>query len=164
MLRRNVRPVKVWEADEDDPTKIAALQVKLDSAHVNVENIIVPKGTLTPPVLSGTPGNAIMNPLPWINQLTQNFYQEVGVPQIVVGGAQEITEASAKIAYLAWEQTVEEYQLYVEEQVLAQLNLEINLSFPASLQNELLSDGRKDVESGATSPEDTTVTNTGLQQ
>ena len=39
-----------------------------------------------------------------------------------------------------------------------QLNLDINLEFPASLQNELLSDNRKDKETGATSPEDTTAT------
>jgi hypothetical protein len=61
-----------------------------------------------------------------------------------VGGSQEMTEASAKIAYLAFEQTIEEEQLYIEEQILSQLNLEIELSFPATLQNELLSDNAKD--------------------
>jgi hypothetical protein len=54
----------------------------------------------------------------------------IGVPQIIVGGSQEMTEASAKIAF--------------EEAVLAQLNLEIELESPASLENELLSDKRKD--------------------
>jgi len=163
LLHRNVYPVRVWEIDTDDPVKVAAFQVKADKASTQGENIIIPKGAVSPPLVSGVAPNATLNPLPWINQLTQNFYQEVGVPQIIVGGAQEITEASAKIAYLAWEQTVEVMQLYIEEQVLSQLNLEINLEFPASLQNELLSDGRKDVENGVTSPEDTAVTNTGVQ-
>ncbi|KKL94227.1 hypothetical protein LCGC14_1866750, partial [marine sediment metagenome] len=75
---------------------------------------------------------------------TQNFYQEVGVPQIIVGGAQEITESAGKIAYLAWEQTVEDKQLYLEEQVLAQLNLVIELEVNASLSNDMLSDEAKD--------------------
>ena len=162
LLRRNVNPVKLWEIDTDNPAKVATFQAKVDKAFLNSENLVVPQGSVLPPNIISVAPNATLNPLPWINTLTQNFYQEVGVPQIIVGGAQEITEASAKIAYLAWEQTVEEYQLYVEEQVLSQLNLEINLEFPASLQNELLSDGRKDVESGATSPEDTSVKGVGV--
>ena len=162
LLRRNVNPVKLWEIDTDNPAKVATFQAKVDKAFLNSENLVVPQGSVLPPNIISVAPNATLNPLPWINTLTQNFYQEVGVPQIIAGGAQEITEASAKIAYLAWEQTVEEYQLYVEEQVLSQLNLEINLEFPASLQNELLSDGRKDVESGATSPEDTSVQGVGL--
>ena len=161
-MRRNVFPVRVYHLDTDVPSEIAAFKLKADKAQYQGENIYLPKGAVETEI-SAVASNATLNPLPWINTLTQNFYQEVGVPQIIVGGAQEITEANGKIAYLAWEQTIEEAQLYIEEQVLLQLNLEINLEFPASLQNELLSDNRKDVESGATSPEDTSVTNTGLQ-
>jgi hypothetical protein len=67
-----------------------------------------------------------------------------GVPKIIVGGSGEITEASAKISYLAFQQGVEEEQLFLEEQILSQLNLVIDLEFPASLENELLSDNKKD--------------------
>ncbi|GAJ20677.1 unnamed protein product, partial [marine sediment metagenome] len=45
---------------------------------------------------------------------------------------------------LAYQQGVEEEQLFIEEQVLSQLNLVIELEFPASLENELLSDNKKD--------------------
>ena len=158
LLHRNVYPVKWIEIDTDDETEIAAFKAKADKAFSQGENLVVPKGTTMPPQIIGTPPNATLNPLPWINALTQKFYQETGVPQIIVGGAQEITEASAKIAYLAWEQTVEEEQLYIEEQVLAQLNLEIDLEFPASLQNELLSDNRKAETMQASTPEDTALT------
>jgi len=72
------------------------------------------------------------------------LFQAVGVPQIIIGGSQELTQTAAQIAYLAFEQTIEEEQLFLEEQILAQLNLEIQLTFPASLQNNLLSDDRKD--------------------
>jgi len=34
--------------------------------------------------------------------------------------------------------------LFIEEQVLSQLNLVIELEFPASLENEMLSDKAKD--------------------
>ena len=162
LLRRNVFPVRVYQLDTDIKSEIAAFKVKADKAQYQGENIYLPKGVVEMEI-SAVPANATLNPLAWINQLTQNFYQEVGTPQIIVGGAVEITEASAKIVYLAWEQTVEDEQLYVEEQVLDQLNLEIDLTFPASLQNELLSDNRKDVENGAVSTEDTSVQGVGLE-
>lgn len=161
LLRRNVFPVRIFHLDTDDSSEIAAFKLKQDKAQYQGENIYIPKGAVETEI-SAVPTNATLNPLAWINQLNQNFYQEVGIPQIINGGSQEITEANGKIAYLAWEQTIEDDQLYLEEQVLAQLGFEINLEFPASLQNELLSDNRKDVESGATSPEDTSVTGVGL--
>jgi len=162
LLHRNVFPIIKWELDTDDPTKIAEFKVKADKAHSQGENIFIPKGAVTAEVVA-VAGNATLNPLPWISKLTNDFYQDIGVPQIINGGSIEITEASAKIAYLAFEQTIEEEQLYIEEQVLAQLNLEIQLEFPATLQNEMLSDSSKSETMQASTPEDTSVTNTGVK-
>ncbi|MAF42692.1 MAG: hypothetical protein CMI54_00795 [Parcubacteria group bacterium] len=161
VMHRNVQPVRIWKLDTDDATEISAFKTKVDAATKNQENILIPKGTVELDQASVAP-NSTLNPLPWIQQLNQYFFQATGVPQIIVGGAQEITEASAKIAYLAFEQTIEEEQLYIEEQVLAQLNLEINLEFPASLENELLSDKAKSETMQASTPEDTSVTSAGL--
>jgi hypothetical protein len=72
------------------------------------------------------------------------FYEVAQVPKIILGGSGEFTEASAKIAYLAFQQTIEEEQLFIEEQIFNQLGLTIDLEFPASLENELLSDNKKD--------------------
>lgn len=157
LLRRNVKPIKIWEVDTDDTTEIATFKAKVDEAGSDAENLIIPKGSVLPPTISAVPSNSTLNPLPWIQQLNQYFFQAVGVPQIIVGGAQEITEASAKIAYLAFEQVIEEEQLFIEEQILAQLNLEIELEFPASLKNEMLSDMSKSESMQASTPEDTMV-------
>jgi hypothetical protein len=154
LLHRNVYPVHLYHLDTDNPTKIAAFKAKADLAHTQGENIFVPKGAVEHELMA-VPGNATLNPLPWIQQLNQYFFQATGVPQIIVGGSQEMTEASAKISYLAFEQTIEEEQLYLEEQILAQLNLEIELEFPASLQNELLSDTGKEEKMQAATNEDT---------
>ena len=62
------------------------------------------------------------------------------MPQIIVGNAKSFTDASGKIVYLAYEQSVKADQLDTEEQVLAQLNIEIKLTFPASLQTDAISD------------------------
>jgi len=87
-----------------------------------------------------TAQNQSLNPLTWINQLNDYFFQAVNVPQIIIGNAKEFTDASGKIVYLSYEQSVKAEQLYIEEQVLAQLNIEIKLTFPASLQQEAVSD------------------------
>jgi len=162
LLHRNVFPILVHELDTDDPSEIAAYKVKADRASTQGENLYIPKGVVTTNVLAVAP-NATLNPLPWIAQLNNYFFQAAGVPQIIVGGSEEITEASAKISYLAFEQTIEEEQLYLEEQVLAQLNLEIELEFPATLQNEMLSDSSKSETMQASTPEDTSVQNVGVQ-
>jgi len=158
LMHRHVKPIFIHHLDTDNAAEIAIYKAKADRAHAEGENIYVPKGSVEIE-LSAVPANATLNPLPWIDRLNSYFYQITGVPQIIVGGSQEMTEATAKIVYLAWEQTVEEEQLYLEEQVLAQLNLEIELEFPASLKNEILASQEKSETMQASTPEDTSVTN-----
>jgi len=143
LMHRHVKPVTIYHLDTDDTTAIADFKSKADSANANGENIYVPKGAVEIDTQAVAP-NATLNPLPWIEQLNNYFFQATGVPDIIVGGSKALTEASSKIAYLAFQQTIEEEQLYIEEQVLSQLNLLITLEFPASLENELLSDKVKD--------------------
>lgn len=143
LLHRNIYPMRIWHLDTDVPSKINEFKAKVAASKGEGEDIFIPKGAVETE-LATVPANSSLNPMPWIQELNQYFYQSVGVPQIIIGGSQELTQTAAQIAYLAFEQCIEEEQLYIEEQVLSQLNLEINLEFPASLQNNLLSDDRKD--------------------
>ncbi len=156
VLHRNIDHLWVFHMDTDDPAKIAAFKAKMDTARGKGESLYVPKGVIVPEIITTAP-NASLNPLPWIESLNNYFYEAVQVPQIILGGAGGFTEAAVKIAYLAFQQTIEEEQLFIEEQVLAQLNLVIELEFPASLENELLSDKAKDATSGASQPNETTA-------
>jgi len=160
VLHRNVDPLWIFHLDTDDTAEIAAFKAKNDSARANGENMYVPKGAVVPELVA-TATNASLNPLAWINQLNDYFFQTVNVPQIIVGNAKEFTDASGKIVYLSYEQSVKGEQLYIEEQVLGQLNLEIELTFPASLQNEALSDQptmelEEEGQEPAAQPNDTT--------
>ena len=161
VIKRYGKPIIVYKLDTDIDAEIDAFKVKADNASDKGENIFIPQGAVEFEVLS-VANNATLSALPWIQFLNNSFFQACGVPQIIVGGSQEFTEATAKIAYLAFEQTIEEEQLYIEEQVLAQLNLEIELDFPASLENELLSDKAKSETTQASTPEDTNVQGVGL--
>ena len=161
VLHRNVDPLWVIHADTDNATKIAKIKADWEEIKKQGETWVVPKGVVVPELIAVAP-NATMNPLPWIEVLNNYFFQAVGVPQIIVGGTGAITEAAVKIAYLAFQQTIEEEQLFIEEQVLAQLNLVIELEFPVSLENEALSDKPKVEErpietEQAAEPNDTTA-------
>jgi len=156
VLHRNIRPMVIWKLDTDDNTEIAAFKAKIDAAIEDQENMYIPKGTVEPEIVS-TAQNATLNPLAWINQLNDYFFQAVNVPQIIIGNAKEFTDASGKIVYLSYEQAVKGEQLYVEEQILGQLNIELSLNFPASLQGDLLSGMAKDAKLQAASQNDTTA-------
>ena len=137
VMHRNVKPMIIWKLDTDDEDEIADFKAKVGSAKNDGENMYIPKDTAEPDVISIAP-NATLNALAWIDKLNDYFFQVVNVPQIIMGNAKEFTDASGKIVYLAYEQAVKAEQLYMEEQVLNQLGVEIKLTFPASLQNETL--------------------------
>ena len=130
MLHRNVFPLWIIHLDTDDTEEISAYKAKYDKARATGENMYVPKGVVVPELIA-TAANASLNPITWINQLNDYFFQAVNVPQIIIGNAKEFTDASAKIVYLAFEQSVKGEQLYIEEQVLGQLHIEIKLTFTA---------------------------------
>jgi len=143
VMQRHIKPVMIFHLDTDDATEIAAFKAKNDKAYADGENMYIPKDVVVPEVVAVSP-NETLNPMAWLEYLNNQFYQTAGVPQIIIGGSGEFTEASAKIAYLAFEQNIREEQLYAEEQLLAQINVLIELELPASLENELLSDQNKD--------------------
>ena len=143
LMHRHVIPQWKFKLKTDDPDEINAYKAKMDAAVGNGENIYEPYDVAEGELISVAP-NATLNPMQWMEYLNNQFYQTAGVPQIILGGSAEFTEASAKIAYLAFEQNIREEQLFLEEQTLSQLNLVIELELPASLENELLSDQNKD--------------------
>jgi len=151
LMHRHVKPVMIFHLDTDDPTAIANFKAKADKANADGENLYVPKGNVEIDVASVAP-NATLNPLPWIEQLNNYFFQATGVPDIVVGGSKALTEASVKTAYLAFENTIAREQSYNEAQFLLQVNLQIKFKKVASLQNEMLSDQSRDKQSGITQP------------
>ena len=156
VMHRFMKPRYIFHLDTDDEAEIAKFKATTDKAWSDGENMYIPKGAVVPEQMSISP-NSTLNPQGWIDSLNDYFYEAVGVPKVIIGNSKNFTEASAKIVYLAFQQSVEEDQLYIEQQVLCQLNLVIDLEFPASLENELLSDNKKDATNGATQPNDTQV-------
>lgn len=142
-MHRNIVPRWKFKLKTDEPSEIAAYKTKMDKATGESENIYEPFDTSESELIAVAP-NATLNPLPWIQYLEDHFYLTSGVPKIILGGTGGFTEAAVKIAYLAFQQTIEEIQLMIEEQIGLQLGMEVKFEFPASLENELLSDNKKD--------------------
>ncbi len=155
-MHRFVVPQWKFKLKTDDPAEIAAYKAKMDVVTGTGKNVYEPFDVSESELVS-VPPNSTMNPIAWINYLDNLFYQVAGVPKIVVGGSSEFTEKASSIVYLAYQQSVEEEQLFIEEQVLAQLNLVIELEFPVSLENELLSDEKKDPDPTTVQPNETTA-------
>lgn len=143
IMHRFVKPMFKFMLDTDNEAEIEAFIAKCDAAVNKGENIYLPKDTVTQELIA-VPANATLNPLPWREHLRNYFYQVVGIPQIVMGSASDITESAAKIAYLSFENSVKDEQTDLIEQIWDQLNLHVKLNFPNSLKNELLSDENKD--------------------
>lgn len=147
LMHRWVKPIMKFMLATDNPREIKVFAKLMDEI-INIgDNLYLPKDTAEHEVIAVS-GNSTLNPMPWREHLKNYFFQVVGIPQIILGSSGEFTESTAKIAYLAFEQSVKDEQADIMEQISDQLGLEIKLKFPASLRNELLTDEAKDGEEG----------------
>lgn len=134
VFHRYVKPLLISKVETDDATEIATYKAKLDSAIKYGENLIIPAGTVDTIERVSIPQYSTLDPLPWINFLESLVIQAEGVPGVVLGSSHDTTEATAKIVYLAFQQMVEWNQLFLETNFKKQLDIEIELEFPASLE------------------------------
>ncbi|HEC66135.1 MAG TPA: phage portal protein [bacterium] len=153
VLHRNVSPARIWHLDTDKAEEVSEFITKIEKALKNKENIFIPQGNVEVEISSVSP-NSTLNAMSWIRELNNYFYEASGIPEIIAGSGRQFTDASSKIKYLAWQQTIEEEQLFVEEQVGLQLGIEINLIFPASLEKGVLQEQQKEGQLQAGRPND----------
>lgn len=144
VFHRYVKPLIISSVDSDDETEIAAYKAKLDRAVNLGENMIVPKETVDSIERVSVPQYSTLDPLPWIQKLEKEFIKAEGIPGVILGDGEDMTEATSKILYLAFQQMVEWNQLFLEEQIEAQLGLKVEFNFPANILEDLKTDERKD--------------------
>jgi len=146
LYHRTVKPILFYEAETDDTSKLNSLESTLNTAFKNSESVVLPKGVIGEIKRSSSPqfSSNDINSLAYIKFLVRMFVTSVGMPEVVMGWGEQTTEASANIIYLAYQQEIEDMQLYNQEAVEIQLNIEINLEFPASIETMLQDDQKKD--------------------
>ena len=143
VFHRYVMPLMKFSLNTDDETKITAFKAKAKAALEGGEPMFIPMGAVEAEALS-IPQFATLDPLKWRETWQQDSVMDIGIPELVLGRATGITEASAKIVYLSFQQTVEDEQRYLEEQLKLQLGIEINYEFPARIEENLGEDEGKD--------------------
>jgi len=146
VFHRYVKPIQIIPVDTDNTTEISTFKTKYENAYKNTETIIIPKDTVDIKNIKhiSLPEFSSLDPLPWIETLKTYFIAAEGVPEVILGNAKGTTEASSKILYLAFQQMIEHNQLYLEEQIKLQLGLDLELEFPAAIDQDLKSDEQKD--------------------
>lgn len=133
LYHRNIKPINFFEVETDDTTKLNSLETTINTAYSKSENVVIPTGVLKEIKSSKTGQYSTLDSLPYIKFLVRQFVTGCGMPEIIMGWSEGSTEAAAKMVYLAYQQDIEDKQLYNEEMIEMQLGITIELEFPADL-------------------------------
>ncbi|MBU1105596.1 MAG: phage portal protein [Candidatus Riflebacteria bacterium] len=142
VFHRYVKPLLLWILDTDDTTEIGTFRAKAEEMKKYMEDMYIPKETASLERMS-IPQYSTLDPIPWIKMTMIDVIRAGGVPEIVLGHSEEESEATAKMLYLAFQQTIEWEQRYIIDQIKAQLGLEVEFEFPASIDPAIMADTRK---------------------
>lgn len=143
LYHRTIKPIQFFEVETDDQTKLTAVEKTINEAYKKSENVVIPSGVVKQITNTAIPQYGSLDSLSYIKFLVRQFVTACGMPEVIMGWGEATTEASANIIYLAFQQEIEDMQLYNQEQVKDQLGIEINLEFPASLEQAIVQNEEK---------------------
>jgi phage portal protein BeeE len=143
IMHKQARPLIMFKLGTDDQAKINSFIAKMDEAVAKGENIYIPddENAVSYEVVQVNPSQMV---LAWRDDIRNKFYRSIGLPQIVPGASGGGTESESKVIYMAFENIVQRDQKGIEQQLKAQLNIEIDLIPPTSLLQDLQNDTAKD--------------------
>lgn len=134
MLHRS--GVRLAYIDMDDSATLTKFQDTYEQAIKYGEVMIMPgkKGDME---LVDFPVSPSQPYLETIRYYENFFYQAVGVPKVILGGAADYTEASSKVGYLTFEQVYMTEQRLLEQDIWNQLAIKIKFERPVSLKDNV---------------------------
>jgi len=152
VLHRNVNPLVIYEVEEDDKTRIAEFERKIQVMKKDFEALVVPTGSVkvTIPVVP------LENPIEWIRYLENFFYQALGVPKVILGGQTE-TEGDAKVSYLTFEQVYTREITELKADLWNQLAIRVEFGTPVSLKEPVQDNEIKNTSQVGFQSNDTTA-------
>ena len=80
----------------------------------------------------------------WRNDIRNEIYRTIGLPQIIPGQSGGGTESDSKVIAKAYELQVKQKQLRYETQFFNQIGLKIKLNSPSLMEDLLATDEAKD--------------------
>ena len=137
-----VVPMILWEIKSSKPADIAKFKSDHKIAKNSGTDIIIPDKAVGWEMIET--GKSGIDPLQWRQTWVEEVTKGGGVPALIMAIAAGTTEASSKMVYIAWQQVIEDEQNYIEKQIKLQLGLEVTFEFPATIQENLGEDEKKD--------------------
>lgn len=159
LMQRQVKPLILWKLKTEDQTKIKNFVRKIETAKSLGEDMFIPddEDIVTYEVVF-TPSNALQSPFQWRDNLRNDFYRTVNLPQILAAAGGQSTESESKVIYLGHEVIIRARQRYWEKQIWNQLAIKLKFVQPASLETGLRVDEQKDAGQGLNfQPNETTA-------
>jgi len=159
MFHRFVVPLVIWSLNTDNPTAMATFKAQEKSAWNTGDNLIIPDTAVKFDLLEAGRGvGSVANPMDWRNKWTEEVIKGGGVPALIMAIESGTTEASSKMVFLAWGQTIEKEQRDIEAQIKLQLGLKVKLPDPPKIEQNLEKDEKKDANSSTkVKPNETTA-------
>ena len=148
--------IRVMYIDVDDTSKLSTIKTQYADAIKKGELLIIP-GKRSDAELADLSAPPVANFLEWIRYLENFFYQALGIPKVILGGADLFTEASSKVGYLTFEQVYAAEQRLLEQDIKNQLGWEVAFERPVSLKEDVLGSEEKNTGQVGFQPKDTAV-------
>lgn len=149
--------IRVLYVDVTNTAKINSIRTQYKEGISKGEVLILPgkKGEIEFEDLKLPDVNAFLN---WIQYLENFFYQVLGIPKAVMGGAVAVSEGNSKVGILSWEQIYLTEQRLLEQDIWNQLNIKIKFNSPNSISGNMQSNEEKNTSQTNFQPKDTAVT------
>jgi len=152
LYHRNIKPIQFFEVETEDTSKLNSVESTINEAYKKSENVVISSGIIKEIKNTSVPQYGTLDSLNYIKFLVREFVTSCGMPEVIMGWGEETTEASSNIIYLAFQQEIEDMQLYIQEQTKLQLNIELDLEFPASLEEKVKQNNSKRGEGTSLDP------------
>ena len=157
VIRRKVKNsgvLGVIETDTDQTPDITTFKAPIKKAMEEGTLILLPKDTAQ---LKPWEVKLYMSEmLAWLNYLDDEFFQEIGVPKIIIGGSGQI-EGDSKISYTAYEQFYKRAINDLKDDLWNQMAVRVDFNTPVSIASELASNEVKNASQVGFQPNDTTA-------
>jgi len=135
MFHRYVVPMIIWKLQTDKPGEINKFKSSAKTARDGGQDVFIPQKAVEWDLVEA--GKNGIDPLEWRRTWVEEVTKGGGVPALIMAIEASTTEASSRMVYLAWEQVIQDEQLYLEDQIRLQLRLDVNFEFPASIEESL---------------------------
>jgi hypothetical protein len=134
--------IRVLYVDMNNASKINQLKEQYKDGIKNGEVLILPakKSEAEFEDLQLPPIDAFLN---WISYLDNQIYVQLGIPKIILGGADQVSEGSNKMSSYNFEQVYMAEQRLLEQDIWSQLFIKIHFERPKSLMDNLASNEAK---------------------